>query len=183
MVRSRFFKYPLTTFCRNVVRPRLQRSVARFSGSKGEGDGEQRSAGLGPFTQIGSYVDNLPSTPYRPWQTVAWAEGERQGSVDTPWPLPNYLRLRRQQYRASRSTGESRPLLRMCTPVTLRHGMSPITGIVAHNGRGYGRLSHITEVRSAWPSDGRHAKRVCCFQDVGDYCRSRVIVYIMPQSG
>jgi hypothetical protein len=28
------------------------------------------------LTDFGSYVDNLRSTPYRPWQTVAYAEGE-----------------------------------------------------------------------------------------------------------
>src|SRR5215216_5043402 len=47
----------------------------------------------------------------------------------------------------------------MCAPATLLPGVSPITGIVAHNRRGYGRLSHITEARSAWPSDRRRAKR------------------------
>src|SRR6266436_5723487 len=35
----------------------------------------------------------------------------------------------------------------------------PITGIVAHNRRRYGRLSHITEARSAWRPDRRCAQR------------------------
>src|SRR4029453_17612897 len=47
----------------------------------------------------------------------------------------------------------------MRPPATLLHSVSPITGIVAHNRRGYGRLSHITEARSAWPSDRRLTKR------------------------
>jgi len=43
----------------------------------------------GIFTHFGSYVDNLPSTPYHPWQTVAYAEGEKYAALTTPWPLPN----------------------------------------------------------------------------------------------
>ena len=36
---------------------------------------------------------------------------------------------------------------------------SPITGIVTHNRRRYGRLSHITETRGAWRPDRRLTKR------------------------
>jgi hypothetical protein len=28
-------------------------------------------------SEYGSYIDNRPSAPYGPWQTVAYAEGER----------------------------------------------------------------------------------------------------------
>jgi hypothetical protein len=40
-------------------------------------DGDKRILENRGFTDFGSYVDNLASTPYRPWQTVAEAEGER----------------------------------------------------------------------------------------------------------
>jgi hypothetical protein len=46
----------------------------------------------------------------------------------------------------------------MCALATLLHDMSPITGVVAHNRWGYGRLSHITEARSTGRSDRRLAK-------------------------
>jgi hypothetical protein len=48
---------------------------------------------LGAFTQIGSYVDNLPSTAYRPWQTVAYAEGERYATLITPGHSPTICDL------------------------------------------------------------------------------------------
>jgi len=36
------------------------------------------------FTHFSSYVDNLSSTLYRPWQTVAYAEGERYAVLTAP---------------------------------------------------------------------------------------------------
>src|SRR3954462_9640351 len=46
--------------------------------------------------------------------------------------------------------GRSRPLLRMCAPATLLHALSPITGIVAHNRREYGRLSGVSHLLHMW---------------------------------
>ena len=43
--------------------------------------------GLSPQRSVsdnGSYVDNLSSTLYRPWQTVAYAEGERYAVLTAP---------------------------------------------------------------------------------------------------
>jgi hypothetical protein len=37
--------------------------------------------------------------------------------------------------------------------------LSPITGIVAHNRRREGRLSHIIEAQGAWPPARRLTKR------------------------
>jgi hypothetical protein len=49
--------------------------------------------------------------------------------------------------------------------------LSPITGIVAHNRRRYGRLSHITETRSTWHPERRLTKRENPFlQKVSYYC-------------
>ena len=68
----------------------------------------------------------------------------------------------------------------MCALATLLHGMSPITGIVAHNRRGYGRLSLITEAPSASSSDRKLAKRAQRLLPRGwrllsepSYCRHR----------
>src|SRR5215217_7299037 len=112
-----------------------------------------------PITENGSYIDNLTSTPYRPWETVAYGEGERYAVLTVPWPLPNSLQHRRLHCLSSQN---HRWVTASLAHVRARHSaacVSPITGIVAHNRRGYGRLSHITEARSAWPSDRRRAKR------------------------
>ena len=42
-------------------------------------------------------------------------------------------------------------------------GWSPITGMVAQNSRGDGRLSHRTGVRTAWHSAGRNTSRARTF--------------------
>src|SRR5688572_19541478 len=81
------------------------------------------------------------------------------GSVDSPPShSPTLCNTVSCTILAARITGWLRPLLRMCAPTTLLHGVSHITGIVVHNRRGDDRLSHITEARSASPSDRRLAK-------------------------
>ena len=57
------------------------------------------------FTHFGSYIDNLPSTPYRPWQTVAEAAGERWPALTTPWLLSNYPQLRQLLYLSPQKYG------------------------------------------------------------------------------
>jgi hypothetical protein len=68
--------------------------------------------------QFGSYRDHLPSAPYCPWQTVAYAEGERSTALTALLGTPNYLQLRRLHCVSPKIAGESRLLLRMCTRTT-----------------------------------------------------------------